>query len=143
MRDYKGRGNNLQFRERSGNRYKRLAKYTLILVMLVIASLITINWLEVGTSSSSPNPSQPNQPSSKSNSIPLDLPPPLLATVRRQYPILTCRLIKIDLIDMHASRCLPSVGYSNHTKCMVRVNQHTFSLIHIDSVSSLESEVGP
>lgn len=76
MRDYKGRGNNLQFRERSGNRYKRLAKYTLILVMLVIASLITINWLEVGTSSSSPNPSQPNQPSSKSNSIPLDLPPP-------------------------------------------------------------------
>jgi ferric-dicitrate binding protein FerR (iron transport regulator) len=71
MKDYKGRGSNLQFRERKRTPGRRLLKLALLLLAVAAAAFLGFSWLNTDSEPQS----VPTATGTVGTGIPLTLPP--------------------------------------------------------------------
>ena len=71
MKDYKGRGSNLQFRERKRTPWGRLLQLALLLLALAAAAFLGFNWLNTDGEPQT----APTATGTVGTGIPLTLPP--------------------------------------------------------------------
>jgi len=71
MKDYKGRGSNLQFRERKRTPGGRLLKLALLLLAVAAAAFLGFSWLNTDGEP----PTEPTATETVGSGIPLTLPP--------------------------------------------------------------------
>jgi ferric-dicitrate binding protein FerR (iron transport regulator) len=71
MKDYKGRGSNLKFRDRKRTPWGRLLQLALLLLSVAVAAVLGFNWLDT---SGEPQ-AVPTATGTVGTGIPLTLPP--------------------------------------------------------------------